>query len=150
MGRGPRAEAVPGLAHALRLLRRRSGLTQAGLAAAVRAGGGSLSTVYYQQIEAGSRFPSPPMRARILEALGAGDGELAQLLDRRPWESGAGAPAPRERWSSEVVPAPGRRRPAPAGDAAVRARIADIAARLEGDALTGLLADARRRAGEAP
>ncbi|WP_217924423.1 helix-turn-helix domain-containing protein [Miltoncostaea oceani] len=90
MGRGPQAEQVPNLAHALRYLRGRATLTQARLAERVRESGGSLSTVYYQQIESGLRFPSPPMRARLLAVLGSDEAGLTRLLAERPWERTAG------------------------------------------------------------
>jgi transcriptional regulator with XRE-family HTH domain len=104
MGRGPRGEAVAGLAHGLRALRLRAGLSQEELAARVRAGGAGLSRTYYQQIESGRRFPSPRLRAAILAAMGADDAALCAA-------SGP-APAPPTRFSAPV----GRAAPAPPVD----------------------------------
>lgn len=86
MGRGPQAERIPDMSHALAHLRRQASITQAGVVERVRANGGKLSVVYYQQIEAGKRFPSPPLRERILAALGADDTQLEHLLELRPWD----------------------------------------------------------------
>lgn len=86
MGRGPQAERIPDMSHALAHLRRQAGITQAGVVERVRDNGGKLSVVYYQQIEAGKRFPSSPLRERILAALGADDTQLEHLLELRPWD----------------------------------------------------------------
>lgn len=117
MGRGPAAEEIPGLAHALRHLRERAGLTQREVAERVTASGGRLSAVYYQQLESGRRFPSPRMRARLLAALGADETTLSRLLAERPWAAAAQAvrgtavtgavPAPAPvAWADAIAPRP--------------------------------------------
>lgn len=106
MGRGPQAERIPHMSQALRHLRTRAGLTQAGVAEQVRAGGGRLSAVYYQQLETGKRFPSPPLRATILAALSSDGAELTALLAQRPWEAqapGAGPSSASDPVSADLV-----------------------------------------------
>lgn len=100
MGRGPQAEAIPDLARALRHLRERAGLSARGLSDRVAERGGSVSAVYYRQIEAGRRFPSPPARTAILEALDSSDVELANLLRERPWVVQE-PPDPVDDWTAE-------------------------------------------------
>lgn len=141
MGRGPQAEAIPDLAHALRHLRERAGLSARAVSERARASGRPVSAVYYRQIEAGRRFPSPPARAAILDALGSSDAELAALLRDRSWEASplpvvAGGPAPAELSAArgltadELVAAVAAAAPALSG--AQRRLVADLARELAG------------------
>ncbi len=77
----------PGLARALRWLRHRARLTQGELRDTVIAGGGTVSVIYVQQLEAGAKRPSPAMLATLLAALGSSRDELAGLLAHEPWDA---------------------------------------------------------------
>lgn len=141
MGRGPQAEAIPDLAHALRHLRERAGLSARAVSERAQAAGRPVSAVYYRQIEAGRRFPSPPARAAILDALGSSEAELAALLRDRAWEEprprvAAGvamladvSPA-REPTADELIAAVAAVAPALSG--AQRRLVADLARELAG------------------
>jgi transcriptional regulator with XRE-family HTH domain len=118
-------------ARALRWLRHRARLTQGEVRDAVIAGGGAISVIYIQQLEAGRKQPSPAMLDALLAALGSDRGELAEVceLDRAHdapsggWQPGrhdpvratvAQAMAERATWSDEVV---ADAMPSPAADA---------------------------------
>jgi transcriptional regulator with XRE-family HTH domain len=80
----------PELGNALRYLRARRGLSQAGVAAEVSGRGGRLTSVWLSRIEsgadrAGGPYPSMPLLGRILATLGSDQAELESLLRERPW-----------------------------------------------------------------
>lgn len=127
----------PGLARALRWLRHRRRLTQGELRDAVIAGGGTVSVIYIQQLEAGAKRPSPAMLDALLAALGSGRDELAGLLAHEPWDA---APPSAYR--------PRRDAPKPAIPSAIRGTAwSDPVAR--GEAFAGPPAPARRAAADA-
>lgn len=100
------------------------------------AGGGTISVIYIQQLEAGRKHPSPAMLDALLAALGSDRGELAEVCELCPWdEAPAGgwrpgrsdpvratvveAMAGQATWSDEVVAdaVPSRSAPSPAAEA---------------------------------
>jgi hypothetical protein len=86
MGQKPHArERPPELKFALRWLRHRLRLTQGEVAEGVRGQGGAVSLRHYQEVEAGTKHPSPDLRTQILRVLGSDDDELHGLLQTRPW-----------------------------------------------------------------
>ena len=86
MGQKPHArEKPPELKYVLRWLRHRLRLTQTEVAEGVRHQGGAVSLRHYQELEAGTKHPSPDLRMQILRVLGSDDEELHGLLQTRPW-----------------------------------------------------------------
>jgi transcriptional regulator with XRE-family HTH domain len=86
MGQKPHARDRPAeLKYALRWLRHRLRLTQTEVAEGVRHQGGAVSVRHYQELEAGTKHPSPDLRTLILRVLGSDDDELHGLLQTRPW-----------------------------------------------------------------